>query len=154
MTSPVGREPRPSGLTAILAGALGLLLAVVLGYLPLKFFVDHGLDGMAVKVSCVLGVYSAAALFLLVGALITFFRAVAGAVSLLVGALLAVAAVVLEPVLLYPGYVGAFFSDMFRFGPDDAFVRVGAAVGGPLVFVLAVLPWTFRYLRHRPAGSW
>lgn len=154
VTSPVGREPRPNGTTAILAGVFGLLLAVLLGYLPLKFFVDYSFDGMDGRVRGVLGIYAAAALVLLAGALVTFFRAVTGAVLLLVGGLLAVAAVVLEPVLLYPGYFGDFFSAMFRFAPDDAFVRVGAAVGGPVVFVLAVLPWTFRYLRHRPAGSW
>ncbi|MFD4192381.1 hypothetical protein [Amycolatopsis thermoflava] len=154
MTSRNGHEPRPSGTTAILAGLLGLVLAGLLGYLPLKFFVDYGFAGMDGKVRGVLGVYSAAALVLLAGALTTFFRAVAGAVLLLVGGLLAVAAVICEPVLLYPGYFGDFFAAMFRFAPDDAFVRVGAVVGGPLVFVLAVLPWTFRYLRHRPAGSW
>ena len=154
MTSRDGQEPRAGGFTAILAGVVGLVLAGLLGYLPLKFFVDYGFDGMDGKVRGVLAVYSAAALFLLAGALSTFFRAVAGAVLLLAGGLLAVAAVVLEPVLLYPGYFGDFFAAMFRLAPDDAFVRVGAAVGGPLVFVLAVLPWTFRYLRHRPAGSW
>lgn len=154
MTSRNGHEPRPSGTTAILAGVLGLVLACLLGYLPLKFFVDYGFAGMDGKVRVVLGVYSLAALVLLAGALTTFFRAVTGAILLLLGGLLAVAAVVCEPVLLYPGYFEDFFAAMFRFTPDDAFVRVGAAVGGPIVFVLAVLPWTFRYLRHRPAGSW
>ncbi|NIH87224.1 hypothetical protein [Amycolatopsis granulosa] len=154
MTRRDDHEPRPSAVTATLAGVLGLVLAGVLGYLPLKFFVDYGFAGMDGKVRVVLVIYSAAALVLLVGALATFFRAVAGAVLLLAGGLLAVAAVVGEPVLLYPGYFGAFFAEMFRFAPDDAFVRVGAAVGGPVVFVLAVLPGTFRYLRYRPAGSW
>ncbi|OXM73139.1 MULTISPECIES: hypothetical protein [Amycolatopsis] len=154
MTSRNGHEPRPNGTTAILAGVVGLVLAGLLGYLPLKFFVDHGFAGMDGKVRGVLAVYSAAALVLLAGALTTFFRAVAGAVLLLAGGLLAVAAVICEPILLYPGYFGDFFAVMFRFASDDAFVRVGAVVGGPLVFVLAVLPWTFRYLRHRPAGSW
>lgn len=153
MTTPAGR-PRTAGTTAILAGVLALLLAVLLGYLPLAFYVDHGLHGVDGKLLGVLGAYLGAALVLLAGALCTFVRTVAGAVLVLVGGLFAIGAAVLEPVVLYPGHVGDFLVAVFRFDLDDALVRAGALVGGAVVFVLAVLPGTFRYLRHRPAGSW
>jgi hypothetical protein len=143
-------ERRPSGVTAILAGFAGLALAGVLAYLPVTVFIDYGIDDLPNDTKIVLGLYLGAALLLLIGALVTFFRAVAGAVLLLIGALVSIAAVVTEPLLLYPGFFPQFFKAMFQFVPDQAFVRVGAAVGGPVVLVLSALPWTFRYLRYRP----
>lgn len=156
MTSPHGYaaaapQPRPNGTTAILAGVIGLLLAGVLGYLPSKVFVDIGISDLPGKALIMLGLYLGAALLLLLGALVTFFRAVAGAVLLLLGGLATVGAVLSEPLLFYPSLIGEFFKAMFQFAEDDAFVRVGAAVGGPLVFLLSALPWTFRYLRYRPS---
>lgn len=145
---PVGR--RPSGVTAILGGFAALGLAGALGYLPVAVFIDYGIDDLPPDTKIVLGVYLGAALILLIGALITFFRAVAGAVLLILGALAAIGAVVTEPLLLYPGYFTQFFKAMFQFVPDDAFVRVAATAGGPVVLVLASLPRTFRYLRYRP----
>jgi hypothetical protein len=153
--APPGGEPvvtrRPNGATAVLAGLVGVALAGALGYLPIRVFIDFGIGDLPVQTKIVLGLYLGAALLLLMGALVTFFRAVTGAVLLLIGGLVAAGAVVTEPLLLYPGYFGEFFKSMFQFGPDNAFVRVAAAVGGPLVFVLSVLPSTFRYLRYRPA---
>jgi hypothetical protein len=143
-------ERRPSGVTAILDGFAALALAGALGYLPVTVFIDYGIDDLPRDTKIVLAVYLGAALILLIGALITFFRAVAGAVLLLIGALAAIAAVVTEPLLLYPGYFTQFFKAMFQFVPDDAFVRVAATVGGPVVLILSSLPPTFRYLRYRP----
>ncbi|HVW39923.1 MAG TPA: hypothetical protein VHC18_01105 [Amycolatopsis sp.] len=152
MTRPHGdaAQRRPNGTTAILAGVVGLVLAGVLGYLPASVFIDVGISDLPGKALVMLGLYLGAALLLLLGALVTFFRAVAGAVLLLIGGLAAIGAVLSEPLLLYPSLIGEFFKAMFSFAEDDAFVRVGAAVGGPLVFLLAVLPWTFRYLRYQP----
>lgn len=153
MTRPHGdaAQPRPNGTTAILAGIVGLVLAGVLGYLPVKVFIDVGISELPTKALVMLGLYLDAALLLLLGALVTFFRVVAGAVLLLIGGLAAIGAVLSEPLLLFsPSLMGEFFKAMFSFAEDDAFVRVGAAVGGPLVFLLAVLPWTFRYLRYQP----
>lgn len=122
----------------------------MLGYLPVKEYIDYGLNDQPVRTLVVLGLYFGAAALLLLGSLLTFFRAVAGAVLLLIGGLVATAAVVAEPTLIHPGLFVAFFRAVFEFIPDDAFVRVAATVGGPVVFVLAALPATFRYLRHRP----
>ncbi|GAB2992215.1 hypothetical protein LWP59_33680 [Amycolatopsis acidiphila] len=157
MTDPYGHpaqpspaERRPSGVAAILDGFAALALAGILGYFPANVFIDYGIDDLPRDTKIVLGLYLGAAVILLIGALITFFRAVAGAVLLLIGGLATIAAVVTEPLLLYPDYFGQFFKAMFQFVPDDAFVRVAATVGGPVVLVLSSLPWTFRYLRYRP----
>ncbi|GHF45794.1 hypothetical protein FHX82_001674 [Amycolatopsis bartoniae] len=162
MTNPYGHpdaERRPNGVTAILAGLVGLGLAGVLGYLPATWFVDYGIDDLPEPTKIVLGLYFGAALLLLAGALVTLFRAFAGGVLLLLGALGAIGAVVTEPLLLFPGYFTQFFRAMFQLTPDQAFVRVAAAVGGPVVLVLCALPRTFRYLRYRPGdhpqpGNW
>jgi hypothetical protein len=143
-------ERRPSGVTAILDGFAALALAGMLGYLPVTVFVDYGIQDLPDDTKKVLGLYLGAAVLLLIGALVTFFRAVAGAVLLLSGALVTIAAVVTEPLLLYPGFFTQFFKAMFQFVPDEAFVRVAATVGGPVVLVLSSLPRTFRYLRYRP----
>lgn len=157
VTSPYGYaaapQPPPNGTTAILAGLVGLVLAGVLGYLPVNVFIDVGISDVPGKAQIVLGSYFGAALLLLLGALLTFLRVLAGAVLLLLGGLAAIGAVLCEPLLLYPSLIGEFFKTMFSFAEQDAFVRVGAAVGGPLVLVLSVLPRTFRYLRYRPAPA-
>ncbi|TNC29600.1 hypothetical protein [Amycolatopsis alkalitolerans] len=157
MTNPYGHPPgpgavgrRPSGVTAILGGLIALVLAGVLGYLPVKVFIDYGIDDLPRNTKIVLGLYLGAGALLLAGALVTFFRTVTGAVLLLLGALATIGAVVTEPLLLYPGYFTQFFAAVFQFAPDQAFVRVAATVGGPVLLVLASLPRTFRYLRHRP----
>ncbi|MFD2419153.1 hypothetical protein [Amycolatopsis pigmentata] len=147
---PAGIERTPNGATAILAGLVGLALAGILGYLPVTQFIYYGISDQPDRTLIVLGLYLGAALLLLLGAVVTFFRVLAGGILLLIGALVAMAAVVAESTLLQPGRFTEFFRAMFQFIPDDAFVRVAATVGGPLVFLLAVLPSTFRYLRDRP----
>ncbi|NKQ56639.1 hypothetical protein HFP15_27560 [Amycolatopsis sp. K13G38] len=129
---------------------LGLALAGALGYLPVRVFIDVGITDLPGKALLMLGLYLGAALLLLIGALVTLLRIVTGAVVLSLGGLAAVGAVLAEPLLFYPHLIGEFFKAMFSFAETDAFVRVSAAVGGPLVFVLSVLPATFRYLRYRP----
>jgi hypothetical protein len=150
--APGGRPAsrKPNGATAIIAGILALPVAGMLGALPVQQFIDNGVDSAPPRVLVVLGLYLGAALLLVWGALVMFFRSVFGAILVLLGSLAAIAAVVLEPALLYPEAFTEFFKEMFRLVPNLAFTRVAAAVGGPLVFVLAVLPSTFRYLRHRP----
>jgi hypothetical protein len=147
---PAGIERTPSGATAILAGVVGLALAGILGYLPVMRFIYLGISDQPDRTLIVLGLYLGAALLLLLGALVTFFRVLAGGILLLIGALVAIVAVAAESTLVQPGRFVDFFRAMFQFIPDDAFVRVAATVGGPLVFLLAVLPSTFRYLRDRP----
>ncbi|GAA5158868.1 MULTISPECIES: hypothetical protein [Amycolatopsis] len=141
-------ERRPKATTAVLAGLVGLVLAGVLGYLPAEWFIDFGLADLPSRTQLVLGLYLLAAVLLLLGGLVTLFRVFTGGVLLLLGALAAIGAVVGEPLLLFPGQFSQFFTSMFQFVPDQAFVRVAAAVGGPVLLVLCAVPATFRYLRH------
>ncbi|WAL66666.1 hypothetical protein ORV05_02280 [Amycolatopsis cynarae] len=146
-------QRRPSGVSAILAGLLGLALCGTLGYLPVKEFIAFGIADLPEKANIVLGLYLGASLLLLIGALLTFFRVLAGAVLLMLGALVSIAAVLTEAMLLAPDQLAEFFRYVFRFQMDDAFVRVAGIAGGPLVFVLAALPPTFRYLRYAAVQS-
>lgn len=150
---PAGIERTPSGATAILAALVGLALAGILGYLPVTQFIYFGIVDQPDRTLIVLGLYLGAALLLLLGALVTFFRVLAGGILLLIGALVAVVSVLAESTLVQPGRFTDFFRVMFQFIPDDAFVRVAATVGGPLVFLLAALPSTVRYLRDRPSEA-
>ncbi|KAA9162288.1 hypothetical protein FPZ12_011630 [Amycolatopsis acidicola] len=154
MTTPYGQQAalrRPSGGTAVLAGLLALALAGVLGYLPVRTFIDFGINDLPDKAKIVLGLYLGAALLLLIGALVTFFRALAGGVLLILAALAAIGAVVAEPLLLFPGQFTQFFKAVFQLQLDDSWVRIAGVAGGFVVLVLSVLPATFRYLRYRPA---
>ncbi|HKS44657.1 MAG TPA: hypothetical protein VJT49_05990 [Amycolatopsis sp.] len=157
--SPVRRDgqpvgPRtPSGVTAVLGGLVALALAGVLGYLPITDFVDYGISDLPDHTKISDALYFGAAILLLLGALMTFLRLLAGSVLLLAGGLATIAAVVAEPLLIHPYAFVEFFDRVFRFVPNAAFVRIGGIVGGPLVVLLAAQPSTFRYLRYRPPDA-
>ncbi len=150
---------RPSGVTAVLAGLLGLVAAVAAGYVPVKIYLDmpaeFSLGALPVWVLIDLAGYLGAGLVLLLGALVTFFRATAGAVLLGAGALLAIGALLTEPFSV--GVPLARFADaMFTHGGFAMVDRVGLAALAVLVPVLAFLPPTLRYLRYRTPtlGMW
>ncbi|WP_020670383.1 hypothetical protein [Amycolatopsis nigrescens] len=154
MTNPADGSPartrRPSPVSAILAGLLGLVLAGALGYLPGRRFIEFGFSELPGEIITVLALYLLAAVLLLIGALAVFFRAVAGAVLLIAGAVLGAAAVLLEPALIHGGDYRNFFELVFRLeaGVDGYLLLVGTVLS-PVVFFLAILPPTFRYLRQR-----
>ncbi|WP_205660468.1 hypothetical protein [Amycolatopsis antarctica] len=148
------QQSPPSGATAILAGLVGLVLGGVLAFLPTYWLIDipegASLSDLQSNGYTMLGLYYGAGLFLILGAIVTFFRGFAGAFLLLVGSLLGVAAVLLEPAILYDGQFGLFFELTFSFEVPQAWVRIAGLVLGPVVLILAVLPPTMRYLRHNP----
>jgi hypothetical protein len=145
---------RPSGVTAIIAALLGLGGAGMCVYLPTKVLVDLparlGLADLPGEVYTSYGLFYSAALFLLLGAVLTLFRKTAGGILLLTGSLLVIAALMLEPALLFDGRYGRYFRAVFGFGSGDAWIRFLLMVLAPLTFLLAVLPPTFRYLGYRP----
>jgi hypothetical protein len=145
---PVG----PSGVTAILAGVLGLPAAAAAGYVPVRIFLDmpaeFSLGALPGWVLVDLAGFLVAGLVLLLGALATLFRATAGAVLLGIGALLAIGALLTEP-LSVEVPLARFVDAMFTHGGFAMVDRVGLAGLAVLVFVLAFLPPTFRYLRYR-----
>jgi hypothetical protein len=144
----------PNGATAIIAALLGLGLAGIVGYLPVYVFIDipagASIGDLPGEALTILGLYFGAAIVLLLGAVVTLFRGVFGAVLLIIGALVALASVLLEPALLYESAYGLFFDLMFQFLADAAFVRVGAIVLAPIVLLFAALRPTFKYLSHKP----
>ncbi|WET78559.1 hypothetical protein P3102_31635 [Amycolatopsis sp. QT-25] len=149
------RQARPSGVTAIVAAVLGLLGALASGFIPIRYFIRlssglslSNLPGFAL-VELVL--YLLAALFLLIGALTTFFRSVIGAVLLILGSLLAIAAVALEPVAFRVPY-RIHLDILLRFATFDGVLRLAMIVFGLLALLLAALPPTWKYLR-RPAPA-
>lgn len=158
MTNPFGHpvpstsRSSPSGVTAIPAGVAAFLLSGFVGYLPVKEFIEVGID-VPQRLQIVLGMYLFAGIALLAGAIVTFFRTVTGGVLLIVGAVVTIAALLSEPLVLYPGSFAQFFRSVFSFSVDDAFVRVAATIGGPVVLVLAAMPATFRYLRYPAYAS-
>ncbi|SFP38070.1 hypothetical protein SAMN05421810_102414 [Amycolatopsis arida] len=143
-----GGPRRPNPATAILAALLGLVVAGLAGYLPVWVFVEFGLDRQGGGALAALGLYLGATVLLLFGSLLTFFRVVVGAVLLIVGAVLGVAAVLLEPVLLDTAYE-LYFELVLEWDRVDGLSRIGTLAFAPVVLLLAVLPPTFRYLRHR-----
>ncbi|UMP06033.1 hypothetical protein [Amycolatopsis sp. EV170708-02-1] len=147
-------QAKPSGATAIIAAVLGLVGALASGFIPIRYFIElpsgfslSNLPGFAL-VELVL--YLVAALFLLMGALTTFFRSLIGAILLILGSLLAILAVVLEPIAFRVPY-RIHLDILLRFATFDGVLRLAMVVFGLVALLLAVLPPTFRYLRWRPA---
>jgi hypothetical protein len=143
---------RPSGVTAVLAGLLGIPAAIAAGCVPIRTFLDmpaeFSLGALPGLVLADLAGYLAAGLVLLLGSLSTLFRATAGAVLLGAGALLAIGALLTEPPSMKVP-LGRFVDAMFTHGGFAIVDRLVLAALAVLVLVLAFLPPTFRYLRYR-----
>ena len=153
---PQQQAPRPSGATAIIAAVLGLGLTGLIGYVPIHTFIvipsGYSLGDLPSGVLTMLVLYLATALLLLIGALATFFRSFAGGILLLVGALLTVGAILIEPLLILRGQYSTYFKYLFGFENFGSIAGASALVLAPLLFLLAVIPPTFKYLRYqRPA---
>lgn len=150
------QQARPSGATAIIAAALGLLGALASGFIPIRYFIGlpsgFSLSNLPAFALVELVLYLLAALFLLIGALTTFFRSVIGAVLLILGSLLAIVAVVLEPIAFRVPY-RIHLDILLRFATFDGVLRLAMIVFGLLALLLAILPPTWKYLRRRPAPA-
>ena len=146
-------EPRPSGVTAFLAAILGLVLAAMTGYVPIHTFISipsgYSIGDLPGEVLVLLGVYLMTALLLLIGALATFFRSFAGGILLLIGSLLTIAVIFAEPLVALDGKYDVYFKYLFGFEDLGAIIGVASLVVSPVLFLLAVIPPTFRYLRYR-----
>lgn len=151
---PPAMKPRPSGATAILAALLGLVGAIAAGYVPIYFFIalpsGFSIGDLPGLVLAVLGLYLFAALLLLIGALSTFFRSVAGAVLLVLGSLLVIAAILVEPLAFNAPY-RLYFRIQFEFETFVALVRVITFGLVPFTLIFAIIPPTLKYLRWKPS---
>jgi hypothetical protein len=149
-------QARPTGATAIMAALFGLIGAIAAGYIPIYFFIalpsGFSIGDLPGLVLTTLGLYLVAALFLLIGALATFFRSVAGAGLLVLGSLLVIAAILVEPLAFHAPY-GLYFRIQFEFETFVAIVRVIMFAFVPFTLIFAILPPTLKYLRYRPAAA-
>lgn len=159
MTEPA-EPPRPrgpSGVTALTAAVLGFLVAGPAVYIPSEEFISipsgFSIGMLPVDMLVGLGLYASAGILLLIGSLVTLFRGVAGAGLLLVGSAAVVVAVAAEPALGYQGGYHEYLDYLTGFRDLQATARVVDLGGALLVFGLAVLPATFRYLRHRAPAA-
>jgi hypothetical protein len=135
---------------------LGFLLSFSVGYVPSAGFIaipsGFSLDLLPAGVLADMGIYFGSSMFLLIGAIVVFFRSAVGAVLLLIGAVAAFLAIVAEPALVRGSY-SWFFDYVTSFRDLAALARAVDAVGSPVVFMLAVVPPTFSYLRHRTPNT-
>ena len=147
------QERRPSGVTAVLAAIFGLVLSGLVGYVPIHTFIGmpsgYSIGDLPGKVLVLLGVYLLTAMLLLIGALATFFRSLAGGILLLAGSLLTIAVILVEPLIIQGGKYDAYFKYLFGFDDVGAVIGVASLAVSPVLFLLAVIPPTFRYLRYR-----
>jgi hypothetical protein len=157
---PGGGTPAASGggtnpLTAILAGLLALAVAAFEVVVLVKTFdvintYGGSLGKLPTEEYIVIGVQAVAGLLLLLGAMLTFGRKMAGAVLVIIGAIVAIAGYFLEPLLLAPSgasALGQWLEVTFKFAIADYTFRALTLIVAPLALIFAVLPPTLNHLR-------
>jgi amino acid permease len=148
--------------TAIIAAVLGLVAAASLVVLDIHFFNDEIPDRISFgdlpgEFKTLVILRFAGAAVLLIGLILVLFRKVAGALVLVFGALVALAAILLYPVLLkdyVPGLdFGEYIKEVFKFDATPATFSAITVIASPLALILAVLPPTLNYLRGSQGGE-
>ncbi|RZQ63530.1 hypothetical protein [Amycolatopsis suaedae] len=151
---PAAQQSRPGGGTAITAAIFGLFAAIASAYIPIRAFIvlpsGAGIGDLPGEVLTVLALYLGAALLLLIGALVTFFRAVFGAILLILGSVLTLTSIMLEPALFPMSRFDRYFEAIFTFDSEPAIWHFAALVLGVLTLLFAILPPTFKYLTYKP----
>jgi len=149
-------DRRPNGASAIIAAILGLVLAGVLAAIPIKLMMDipsgASLGDVRGEVITPTALYLGAAVLLLIGSLVTFFRGLAGAILLAIGAVLALVVFLVDAPIIGVD-IDEYLSAVFGLDIADAWFRFGALVLSPVVMIFALLPPTFRYLRYKPVAE-
>lgn len=140
---------------AIVAMVLGLAAGASLVVLNIDFFDQlrgAGFGDLPGEMKTVVILRFAGAAVLLVGLIIMMFRKVTGAFVLALGALVAIAAILLYPVLLkdfVPDGLtyGDYLKEIFKFNDTQATFAAIALIASPLAFIDAILPPTLNWLR-------
>lgn len=141
--------------TAIIAAVLALVAAASLVVINVHFFSellgDAGFGDLPGEMKTIVIVRFAGAAVLLAGLIVVLFRKTAGAFLVIVGALVALAAILLYPVLLkdfFPALnFGDYLKNLFEFdGPQATFAAI-TLIAAPLALIMSILPPTFEYLR-------
>jgi hypothetical protein len=157
---PAGPGRGASPATAIIAAVLGLVAAASLIVINVDFFskfMDNASFGdLPGGLKTLIILRFAGAAVLLTGLIIILFRKLAGAFVLILGALLALAAILLYPVLLKDFFPSLDFAEyvktLFKFNSAQTTFAAITVIAAPLALIMAILPPTLRYLRG-PAGD-
>ncbi|TDQ04215.1 hypothetical protein [Labedaea rhizosphaerae] len=144
--------------TAIIAGILGIAVAALLAIPAFKMLGDAP-DNTPTELTIMVVLLLAAAAVCLVGSIVTFVRKVAGAFVLLIGAIVAIAAILLQPVLIgsamkdagapdeaIPG-MGDFLEAIFKFNTFEDSCLAIALILAPILLIFSVIPPTLNWLR-------
>lgn len=146
---PAQQSSRPSAVTAILAAVLGLVLTGVSGYLEVHALITlrRGLFELPVLSIVILSGYGASLLLLLAGSLCVFLRKTAGGITLIIGT-----ALTLASWLTNAAWAGLFdyFEMLFEYFGVNSVLLLITPILSLITLIPAVLPATFRYLRHQP----
>nr|WP_052478562.1 hypothetical protein [Kibdelosporangium sp. MJ126-NF4]CEL19121.1 Twin-arginine translocation protein TatA [Kibdelosporangium sp. MJ126-NF4]CTQ95077.1 Twin-arginine translocation protein TatA [Kibdelosporangium sp. MJ126-NF4] len=145
-------QAAPSGggnpATAIIAGLLALAVAGFATVVLVNMFDAIGGREMPGEMITIVSLYGVGGLLLLVGAILTFLRKVAGAVLIIIGAIVGLAAMLTEPLLMRIGVdYGVYMEFVFQFEQAEGTFRALTLIVAPLALIVAVLPPTFKYLR-------
>jgi hypothetical protein len=135
--------------TAVLAALLALSVAAFEIVVLVRFFdvINFStLGDQPVEVLVVLGAQAAATLFLVLGAMFTFARKMAGTVLIVIGSILALAAFFLLPVLNKID-LGQYLEVVFTFGAAQQTFQALILIVSPLALLVSVLPPTLNHLR-------
>jgi hypothetical protein len=153
---PYQQQPQPAfagggtnPFTAVLAALLALAVAgfeIVVLVRVFDVLNFSTLGDQPVEVPVILGVQAAAALFLVLGAMFTFARKMAGTVLIVIGSILAIAGFFL-PALLYKIDIGQYLELTFTFGGSSQTFQALTLIVSPLALLVSVLPPTLNHLR-------
>ncbi|MBP2320874.1 hypothetical protein JOF56_001259 [Kibdelosporangium banguiense] len=151
---PYQQQPAPADrgtnpFTAVLAALLALSVAafeIVVLVRAFDILNFSNLDNQPTEVLVILGVEALAALILVLGAMFTFARKMAGTVLIVIGSILALAGFFLFPIL---GKInlGLYLELVFDFGNSQQVFQALILIVSPLALLVSVLPPTLNHLR-------
>jgi hypothetical protein len=153
---PYQQQPQPvppGGRTNPFTAVLGALLALSVAAFEIVVLVRvfdvlnfSTLGDQSADLLVILGVQAAAALFLVLGAMFTFARKMAGTVLIVIGSILALAGFFLSP-FLGKIDIGQYLEAIFRFSGSSQTFQALILIVSPLALLVSVLPPTLNHLR-------
>jgi hypothetical protein len=143
------QRPRTSPVTAVIAALLALAVAafeIVLLVREFDVINFATLGEQDPEVLVILGVQAGAGLVLVLGAMFTFARRMAGTVLIVIGSILALAGFFLFPVLAKAD-LGRYLEAVFQFGGSQQTFQALTLIVTPFALLASVLPPTLNHLR-------
>jgi hypothetical protein len=144
------QQPRTSPVTAVIAALLALSVTAFEIVLLVRAFdvVNFAtLGDQPPQVLALLGSQAVAGVVLLLGAMFTFARKMAGTVLVVIGSVLALATFFLVPLLnMIP--LGFYLESVFEFATSSQVFQALTLVVSPIALLMSLLPPTLNYLRE------